>query len=34
MTLNEFTYVKALRIPTGFGDVPQWSALDDIAETD
>ena len=33
MTLNEFTYVKALRIPTGFGDVPQWSALDDIAET-
>ncbi|WP_024280510.1 aldehyde dehydrogenase family protein [Xanthobacter sp. 126] len=32
MTLNEFTYVKALRIPTGFGDVPQWSALDDIAE--
>ncbi|UDQ87921.1 aldehyde dehydrogenase family protein [Xanthobacter autotrophicus] len=33
MTLNEFTYVKALRIPTGFGDVPQWSALDDIAGT-
>jgi acyl-CoA reductase-like NAD-dependent aldehyde dehydrogenase len=30
MTLNEFTYVKALRIPTGFGEVPQWGALADI----
>ncbi len=30
MTLNEFTYVKALRIPTGIGEVPQWGALDDI----
>ncbi|MEP9378688.1 aldehyde dehydrogenase family protein [Aquabacter sp. CN5-332] len=30
MTLNEFTYVKALRVPTGFGPVPQWEALDDI----
>jgi acyl-CoA reductase-like NAD-dependent aldehyde dehydrogenase len=30
MTLNEFTYVKAIRIPTGTMPVPQWNALDDI----
>lgn len=34
MTMNEFTYVKALRVPTGFGEVPQWSALDDVFARD
>lgn len=30
MTLNEFSYAKAIRIPTGWGDIPQWKGLDDI----
>jgi acyl-CoA reductase-like NAD-dependent aldehyde dehydrogenase len=26
-TLNEFSYSKALRVPSGFGKVPQWDAV-------
>lgn len=32
MTMNEFTYAKALRMPSGLGEMPQWDVLKDILD--